>query len=229
MLELQNIKFKYSANDCLMQFDFKIENRQKIAVIGSNGAGKSTLSNLIAGFLKPIEGKIIYNGEDITNMPPHIRPMTTLFQKNNLFYNLNVNQNIALSISGSLLVTKDLQKKIDNTLSAFSMLELKYLLPEKLSVGQQQKVALVKVLLRNKPVLIMDEPFAALDPFARSFSLDILNKVLQKRENFLMIMITHNYEDAKFLADKYLYIQNGKIKHYEQMKLISKLQSKYSF
>ena len=69
----------------------------------------------------------------------------------------------------------------------------------------------------------MDEPFAALDPFARSFSPDILNKVLQKREKFLMIMITHNYEDAKFLADKYLYIKNGKIQYYEKMKLISKL------
>ena len=162
MIRLDNV---FLADDALpMMFDLQVVEGERIAIVGPSGAGKSTLLNLIAGFVLPTQGNIWLNGENHTRSAPYERPVSMLFQENNLFPHLTVQQNLALGLKTSLKLTALEQEQIEQVADAVGLTSFLSRLPNSLSGGQKQRVALARCLLRDKPILLLDEPFSALDP-----------------------------------------------------------------
>jgi thiamine transport system ATP-binding protein len=165
---------------------------------------------LIAGFETPSSGTIIVAGKDVTLLPPASRPVTMVFQDNNLFAHLDAVTNIALGVSPSLDLDKDDTRAIAAALEETSMTGLEKRLPRELSGGQRQRVAIARALVRNRPVLLLDEPFAALGPALRRDMLRLVKAINQQR-GITVILISHDPEDVKFAATHTAFLDNGRI------------------
>ena len=170
------------------------------AVIGPSGGGKSSLLEAVAGFLPVIMGTIRIAGQDIAALPPAERPVTLLFQEHNLFPHLSVAQNVGLGVRPSLRLSGPERVQVEGVLSEVGLDGMGDRLPDALSGGQRQRVALARALLRDKPVLMLDEPFAALGPALRDEMLGLVrDKVLATGK--AVLMVTHAPEDAQKAAD----------------------------
>ncbi|RYG91263.1 ATP-binding cassette domain-containing protein [Loktanella sp. IMCC34160] len=177
-----------------------------IALIGPSGAGKSTLISAIGGFLPATAGRILWNGQDITGLAPGQRPTATLFQDNNLFPHLTIAQNIALALRRRGMSTADQKARIAEGLAQVDLAGLGDRKPAQLSGGQQSRAALARVLLQDRPVVLLDEPFAALGPALKAEMLDLVKRVLSDR---LVLMITHDPQDAARIADRVSVVADG--------------------
>ena len=179
-----------------MHFVLQVEQGERLAIIGESGAGKSTLLNLIAGFETPASGQILLNDCDHTQTQPAERPVSMLFQDNNLFPHLTVAQNIGLALAPSLSLNATQQQQVREIAEKMGIEPLLSRRADQLSGGQKQRVALARTLLRNKPILLLDEPFSALDPIRRhelqQFILDICIE-----RNLTFLMVTHQLEDQR--------------------------------
>ena len=193
MLELNNISFSYPS--ITIQTAFCVEQGHTVALMGGSGSGKTTILNLIAGFALPHSGDILFNGTSLLTTKPAQRPLTYLFQSNNLFPHLTVADNLAIGIDPGLRLNAEQRQKIKETLEWVSMAGFENRLPGELSGGQQQRVALGRCLLREKPILLLDEPFSALDQKLRT-ELIALIKRLQLEQNLCLVVATHQMEDA---------------------------------
>ena len=180
----------------------------RIALIGPSGAGKSTLLLALAGFLRPSKGRILWSGQDLAEISPGARPLTMLFQDQNLFPHLSVLQNIGLGLSPRLRLTASQIKQIDAVLDQVGLAGLGTRKPAQLSGGQQGRVALARALLRARPILLLDEPFSALGPALKSEMLTLLDDVATKT-GALVVMVTHDPNDAKRFANKTVVVANG--------------------
>jgi len=150
MIRLDNV---FLADDALpMMFDLQVVEGERIAIVGPSGAGKSTLLNLIAGFVLPTRGEVWLNGENHTQSAPYERPVSMLFQENNLFPHLTVQQNLALGLKTSLKLTALEQDQIERVADAVGLTSFLSRLPNSLSGGQKQRVALARCLLRDKSI-----------------------------------------------------------------------------
>ena len=213
MIRLDNV---FLADDALpMTFDLQVVAGERIAIVGPSGAGKSTLLNLIAGFVLPTQGNIWLNGENHTRSAPYERPVSMLFQENNLFPHLSVQQNLALGLKTSLKLTALEQDQIERVADAVGLTSFLSRLPNSLSGGQKQRVALARCLLRDKPILLLDEPFSALDPELR---LDMLNLIdeLCRSKNLTLLLVTHQPSELTGKVDRMLRIENGRISQQEK-------------
>ncbi len=208
MIILENIYVPFS--EFTMDITLHIRNGEKIALFGPSGAGKSTLLNLIAGFIFAQNGKIILNGYDHSKTLPHKRPISILFQNNNLFEHLNVFQNMALGLQPSLKLSNTEQEKVQKIACQVGLQNYLFRLPAQLSGGQRQRVALARSLLRNKPILLLDEPFSALDKPLRQEMLALLQTIYRQKQ-LTLIMVTHQPDELKDFADRFFQIKNGKI------------------
>ncbi len=188
--------------------DFVIEEGHKIALLGPSGGGKSTLLSAIAGFIKEDQGRIYYNNKDITNLPPADRPITLLFQDHNLFPHLSVEKNIELGIRPNLKLTVEEKSRVKDALARVGLKDHGKKMPSELSGGQQQRVALARALLRDKPVLCLDEPFAALGPALKHEMLDLVAEIVDST-NTTLLMVTHDPDDAKYISDQTVLIADG--------------------
>ena len=165
MLKLTDVTWLYQ--HLPMRFTLSVQQGERIAVLGPSGAGKSTLLNLIAGFLQPASGSIAIDNRDFTDAPPAKRPVSMLFQENNLFTHLTVRQNIALGMHPGLRLNDAQREKLEVIAAQMGIAEFIDRLPGELSGGQRQRVALARCLVREQPLLLLDEPFSALDPALR--------------------------------------------------------------
>lgn len=165
MLKLIDITWLY--HHLPMRFTLSVARGEQIAILGPSGAGKSTLLNLIAGFLTPASGNMVIDGEDHTTTPPSRRPVSMLFQENNLFSHLSVQQNIGTGLNHGLKLNVSQREKILHIAQQMGIDSLLERLPGELSGGQRQRVALARCLVREQPILLLDEPFSALDPALR--------------------------------------------------------------
>ncbi|MFZ7142802.1 thiamine ABC transporter ATP-binding protein [Avibacterium avium] len=193
-----------------MHFKLHIPAGQRAAIVGASGAGKSTLLNLIAGFELADKGEIWLNGQNHTFSAPHQRPVSMLFQENNLFTHLTVAQNIALGLKPSLNLSELEKAKVAEVASAVGLGEFLDRLPNALSGGQKQRVALARCLLRDKPILLLDEPFSALDPHLRQEMLHLLDKLCQQK-NLTLLIVTHQPDELTGKIDRLLMVENGRI------------------
>jgi thiamine transport system ATP-binding protein len=179
----------------------------KIAIIGPSGAGKSTLLQAIAGFL-PITGHITWNDENIAQMPPGMRPISILFQDQNLFPHLTIARNIALGLSPTLRLTPAQWAQVDATLTRVGLPDMGTRKPAQLSGGQIGRAALARALIRAKPLLLLDEPFAALGPALKADMLALVDDVVADAKATLL-MVTHDPNDARQHADMVIFVDAG--------------------
>ena len=189
--------------------DLSLKPGQVTAVIGPSGEGKSTLLSAIAGFLAPVAGRVVWDGQDLTQIPPGSRPISILFQDHNLFPHLTVNQNLGLGLHPSLRLTKADKAKVERVLDRVGLADLGDRRPGALSGGQQSRVALGRALLAKRPLVLMDEPFAALGPGLKAEMLDLAVEVLGSAGRTLVI-VTHDPEDARRIADAVVFVAEGK-------------------
>lgn len=203
-------KLTYHYEHLAMCFDLCIQPGERVAVLGPSGAGKSTLLSLIAGFLPTTSGKLVLNGADHTITPPAKRPVSMLFQENNLFAHLTLAQNIGLGLDPGLHLSSDQQQQLAQIARHVGLEEQLLRLPSQLSGGQRQRAALARCLIRQRPILLLDEPFSALDPALRHEMLQLLLSVCEQRKLTLLV-VSHNLEDAVRIAPRTLLVVDGRI------------------
>ncbi|NIG87450.1 thiamine ABC transporter ATP-binding protein ThiQ [Serratia symbiotica] len=208
MLTLEKLNYRYE--HLAMCFDLCIQPGERVAVLGPSGAGKSTLLSLIAGFLPTTSGKLVLNGADHTVTPPAKRPVSMLFQENNLFAHLTLEQNIGLGLDPGLHLSADQQQQLAQIARQVGLEEQLPRLPSQLSGGQRQRAALARCLIRQRPILLLDEPFSALDPALRHEMLQLLLAVCEQRK-LTLLMVSHNLEAAVRIAPRTLLVVDGRI------------------
>ncbi|HHI3897432.1 TPA: thiamine ABC transporter ATP-binding protein ThiQ [Klebsiella aerogenes] len=208
MLKLNDVTWLYQ--HLPMRFTLSVECGERIAVLGPSGAGKSTLLNLIAGFLPPASGSLLIDGEKHNATLPAQRPVSMLFQENNLFNHLTVRQNIGLGIHPGLKLNREQRAQVTAIAGQMGMDTLLDRLPGELSGGQRQRAALARCLVRQQPVLLLDEPFSALDPALRQEMLTLVADVCQ-RQQLTLLMVSHSVEDAARIAPRSIVVAEGRI------------------
>ncbi|MDR6103601.1 thiamine transport system ATP-binding protein [Agrobacterium larrymoorei] len=191
-------------------FDTSFEGAKVTAVVGPSGSGKSTLLNLVAGFEKPASGRVLIGLEDVIGRDPAERPVSLIFQDNNLFAHLDIATNIGLGISPSLRLTSEDKAKIASALERVGLAGFEKRLPSSMSGGERQRAALARALVRQRAVMLLDEPFAALDPGLRAGMAGLL-KDLQSENGNTVLLVTHHPDDIRRLADAVVFLSDGKI------------------
>ena len=208
MLKFCNVSYQYQQEK--FSFNFAVEKGNVVAVLGGSGAGKSTLLNLVAGFITPSSGDILIAGESVVNIEPHKRPLAMLFQERNLFEHLSVADNIGLGLHPGLKLSPRQHQQVQEICKQLGIDQLLARFPEQLSGGQKQRVALARCFVQKKPLLLLDEPFSALDPVLREEMLAIV-KELARKQSVTVLMVTHHISDALNAASHYLFVEQGKI------------------
>ncbi len=204
MLTLENIRFSREGFD--LSASFVITEGERIAVIGPSGGGKSTLLNLTAGFETPDSGQILWRGQDITTTAPGKRPIAMLFQDNNLFPHLDVETNVALGLGPKL--TTESRTRARDALARVSLDGFAARRPAQLSGGQQSRAALARLLLTDRPVVLMDEPFAALGPALRAEMLALVTELLP---DATILMVTHDPDEAQSFSTQTVFVEDGRV------------------
>lgn len=207
-VRLDNVAFSYG--ETAMAFDLSVAAGQIVSVMGPSGSGKSTLLNLVAGFETPSGGRVLIDGTDVTSLPPAARPVSMIFQENNLFAHLDVASNVGLGRSPSLRLTQADRGDIAAALERTGLAGKDKRLPAELSGGERQRVALSRVLVRDRPVLLLDEPFASLGPALRKEMLELVRALYVDR-GMTVLMVTHHPDDARSLADSVAFIDEGRV------------------
>jgi thiamine transport system ATP-binding protein len=208
LLHVRSLSFRYE--DMLMVFDLEVNKGEFVAVMGPSGSGKSTFLSLIAGFEAPLGGDILWEGKDITPLPPAERPLSILFQDNNLFAHLTIFTNVALGIDPSAKIGLEDQRRVRDALSRVGLAGLEQRLPGELSGGERQRAALARMLVRRKPLLLLDEPFAALGPGLKKEMIALIQE-LRREHGFTILLVTHDPHDAKAAADQTAFLHEGRI------------------
>ncbi|CAN7309810.1 thiamine ABC transporter ATP-binding protein [Pararhizobium sp. LjRoot238] len=193
-----------------LRFDCAIKKGEIVAVTGASGSGKSTLLNIVAGFEMPDAGTVEILGENVTRRDPAERPVSVIFQEHNLFSHLDVATNIGLGIDPALRLGVKDRGKLAAALMRVGLDGFGKRLPPTLSGGERQRVALARALVRRKPVLLLDEPFAALDPGLRSGMTSLLID-LHRQEGNTMLIVTHHPDDVRALADSVIFLDEGRV------------------
>ena len=211
MLELKKIRKSYEGIEVLKNINLKIEKGEIVSILGPSGCGKKTLLNLILGLTQVSEGRIIFDGEDITQMPMEKRGFNIVFQDYALFPNLNVYENIVYGLKNkpNISTTKEVQDLI-NLLGLGKHLTKKI---EELSGGQKQRTALARTLVMKPKILLLDEPLSALDGVIKE---SIKQKIKEIARDFKLttIIVTHDPEEALTLSDKVLIVNEGQISQF---------------
>jgi len=215
MLNIDKLRFSFgsqkdSSKSIAMNFSLSVSAGEILSVIGPSGSGKTTLLNLIAGFLKPTAGEIWINDQEISQLKISNRPVTTVFQENNLFPHLDVFTNVAIGLQASLKLSNTETQQIHEALEKVGLADLIKRLPKELSGGQRQRVALARALVRKHSILLLDEPLAALGPAMRGEILTLL-KQLVEREKMCALLISHQPDDALKVSARTAFIHQGKV------------------
>ena len=196
MLDVQNLAFSRSG-DLHFHYEFQVQPAEILAIQGPSGVGKTTLLDLIAGFETQDGGSISWQGKAFHNEMPWDRPVTTVFQSDNLFDHLTCERNVSIGITG----TSVSQQRLDSAFVELGIDGLQTRLPNQISGGQQQRVALARALLRDQPVLLLDESFSALDWDMRTGCFDAL-KALCNARGMSVLLVSHDDRDAAYLGCK---------------------------
>ena len=210
VIELENVTKSFGDNVILKDFDFKVKKDEFLTILGPSGCGKTTILRLIGGFEEPDEGKILFNGEDITNKEPYERKINTVFQKYALFPHMNVYNNIAFGLNIKKMDKKIIKEKVREVLKLVNLVGFENREIESLSGGQQQRIAIARALVNEPEVLLLDEPLGALDLKLRQ-AMQIELKRIQKSVGITFIYVTHDQEEALSMSDTVVVLNNGEI------------------
>ena len=207
-ITLDGVRLRLGTQD--FDFDTVLPAGRIIAVTGPSGSGKTTLLNLLAGFETPDRGRVVLAGHDVTALHPSERPVSLVFQDNNLFSHLDLFTNIGLGISPRFALSSADRDRISAALARVGLAGFEKRLPPSLSGGERQRAAFARALVRNRPVLLLDEPFAALDPSLRQ-SMAALLQTLHDDTGNTVLLVTHDPAEVRRLADHALFVSQGRI------------------
>lgn len=208
MISIENGHYSHGSFD--LAISLHVPKGTLAAVLGPSGSGKSTLLNVIAGFEGLSAGQVMLDGKDMTTVPPAERPVTAVFQDHNSFAHLDARQNVALGLSPSLSLTPEQASAVDRALELVGISHLAKRRPGEMSGGERQRIAVARVLVRKRPILLLDEAFAALGPGLRREMLGLV-KDLHAREGLTTLMVTHQPEDAEAIAGSVIFVDDGAV------------------
>ncbi|MBL4628937.1 MAG: ATP-binding cassette domain-containing protein [Roseicyclus sp.] len=208
MLQLDGVRL--SRGNFTLRADLQFPKGARVALMGASGSGKSTFLSLLAGFIWPDAGRVQMAGQDTTQARAADRPLSILFQDGNLFPHLNVFDNVALGIRPNLKLHHEDQARVAGALEQVGLSAMAQRRPADLSGGQQSRVALARILLRDKPITLLDEPFTALDPGLRREMLGLVRAFCEETGQTL-IMATHDLRDAERLCDHVVLLEEGSV------------------
>lgn len=211
MLELQNVKKSFDGVTVLKDISVSIENSEIVSILGSSGSGKTTLLNLILGIIKPESGKIIFNGNDITNVPMERRDFNIVFQDYALFPNLNAYKNIVYGLKN--FPGRSTDAEVEAMIDLLDLREHLNKKIDKLSGGQKQRVALARTMVMKPKILLLDEPLSALDGVIKESIKETIVRIA-KDFHLTTIIVTHDPEEALTISDKVLIINKGNIEQF---------------
>jgi spermidine/putrescine transport system ATP-binding protein len=209
-VELRNVFKFFNQEPAVNGVDLDVRQGEFFSILGPSGCGKTTILRLIAGFEKADAGKVLIQGQSMTNVPPYRRPVNTVFQSYALFNHLNVWDNIAFGLRLQKFRKSELDHRVKEALKLVKMESLRSRFPRQLSGGQQQRVALARALVNRPSVVLLDEPLGALDlKLRKEMQVELLN--LHKDLQLTFVMVTHDQEEALSLSNRIAVINQGKI------------------
>ena len=211
IIEIKNVSKSFGDKCILRDVSISVKQGEFLTLLGPSGCGKTTLLRMIAGFGSPDSGEILINGTDITDMPPHERPVNTVFQRYALFPHLDVYENIAFGLKLQKVPSDEIEKRVRKVLKMVSMTDYEDRDVDSLSGGQQQRVAIARAIVNQPKVLLLDEPLSALDLKMRK-DMQIELKEMHRKLGITFIYVTHDQEEALTLSDTIVVLDNGDIK-----------------
>jgi len=230
VIELKNVSKNYDGKPAVDNVSFSINKGEFVTFLGPSGCGKTTTLRMIAGFEKPTSGKIFIDGKDITDIPPHLRPVNTVFQRYALFPHLNVFNNVAFGLklkkipSGEYFTDKsgnkfeklrkytkeEIKKKVNEVLKLVDLEDYEARDVSSLSGGQQQRVAIARALVNDPEVLLLDEPLGALDlKMRKDMQIELMN--MHRKLGITFVYVTHDQEEALTMSDTIIVMRHGVI------------------
>lgn len=208
ILELDSISKSFDGKPILNKLDLEIGRNEFVTLLGPSGCGKSTTLRIIGGFVKPDEGRVLFEGKDITNLSPDKRNVNTVFQKYSLFPNMNVEENIAFGLKLKKKSQQYIKDKIQYALKLVNMEGYGQRKTTSLSGGQQQRVAIARAIVNEPQILLLDEPLGALDLKLRHEMQRELIKI-KKEVGITFIYVTHDQEEALTMSDRIVVMNKG--------------------
>ncbi len=210
IVELKNVSVAFDGEQVLDGLDLEIRDKEFITLLGPSGCGKTTTLRLIAGFLEPDSGDILFEGEKINGVPAYKRQVNTIFQRYALFPHLNVYENIAFGLRVKKRPEKEVKEKVAEMLKLVNLSGFEKRHVDTLSGGQQQRVAIARAIANHPKVLLLDEPLAALDLKLRKDMQKELKKI-QRQLGITFVFVTHDQEEALTMSDRVVVMDGGKI------------------
>lgn len=210
IIEIKGVSKVYGNNTVLDNLSLNIRKNEFLTLLGPSGCGKTTTLKIIAGFETADSGKVIFDGTDISNIPPYKRQLNTVFQKYALFPHMNIYENIAFGLKIKKLPKEEIDKKVHEMLKMVALEGFEKRSVESLSGGQQQRVAIARALVNEPQVLLLDEPLGALDLKLRK-EMQLELKKIQKRLGITFIFVTHDQEEALTMSDTIVVMNKGVI------------------
>jgi spermidine/putrescine transport system ATP-binding protein len=210
IVELKDISVSFDGEQILNGLNLAIKDKEFITLLGPSGCGKTTTLRLIAGFLEPDHGDIIFENKKINGVPAYKRQVNTIFQRYALFPHLNVYENIVFGLRIKKVPEDEIRKTVEEMLQLVNLKGLEKRSVDTLSGGQQQRVAIARAIANRPKVLLLDEPLAALDLKLRKDMQKELKKI-QRQLGITFIFVTHDQEEALTMSDRVVVMDNGKI------------------
>jgi ABC-type Fe3+/spermidine/putrescine transport system ATPase subunit len=209
-IELRGVTKRYGSNVALREIDMEISDGEFFCLLGPSGCGKTTTLNLIGGFVGPSEGTIWLRGRRIDNLPPHKRPVNTVFQSYALFPHMSVRDNVGFGLKMDRVSRAETARRVEEALALVGLEEFGSRSQAQLSGGQQQRVAVARALVKRPAVLLLDEPLGALDLKLRQ-RLQVELSEIHREVGTTFVYVTHDQEEAMSMADRIAVMNHGRI------------------
>ena len=209
-IDLKNISKEYNGVQVLSNINLYVRENEFLTLLGPSGCGKTTTLRIIGGFERPTEGKVIFEGKNITDVPPYERQINTVFQKYALFPHMDIFENIAFGLKIKKVPKDEIKKRVKEMLRLVNLQGFENRSIDSLSGGQQQRVAIARALVNEPKVLLLDEPLGALDlKLRKDMQMELKN--MQKRVGITFIYVTHDQEEALTMSDTVVVMDKGVI------------------
>jgi len=210
-LSIEKLTKRFNASIAVDELDLSVREGELVALLGPSGCGKTTTLRMIAGFLPPTSGRVLFDSEDVTDLPAHKRSTGMVFQSYALFPHMTAAQNVGFGLEMRGLAAAERNTKIEEALKLVRLSHLGARLPRELSGGQQQRVALARALVINPKLFLLDEPLSNLDAKLRA-EVRIEIRALQQRLGLTTLLVTHDREEALTMADRLVVMEGGRVR-----------------